>query len=827
MPARLVWLAVLLMLLCLQLPVQACAAGVDERLARLELDNMLLRLEAFQPDTANEPELYALMQDCLGFAGQHGFQDEPAMRQALFTTLYRPRLPLAIHEGLSPNCSTCWSPDSAVLATQARSGSIRLLDPLQRFSCTRELSIPGAELLPLCFSPDGRYLLALRDERILQPFDVAADYAPLPPGLDIGNNRCYSWSPDGLKLAIETRDGLYILNPSEAMSAAKIERRLDSSIEGLPFWHAIEELVWSPDSRQLLIVTIDDQLVLLAASDGYPELARCQPLAVDQYMTALAWNPDGSAIAVADGNGNLRLLSPAGLQTLAEVSGDSFALYGLVWRSDGRILYSCGTDGLKVWSCEAEAIEQIDTTGQDGGVSDMIMSPDGELLASSDGKGRMCIRDGNNTFLIHDRLVYPGTFPYPVWSPDSRWLALSYEASGITLWDRRQFDGNGSALRASGSPLAALQWNPEGSRLAIAEWSGSLSLREGFAPYAEQRRLSADWLELPDANMLDISWSPDGQRLQCSNEDGILMAAQAADGFAALMELPADMFPNDNASWSPDSRYLAICSWDGVLKLLDAEADYSVAISDTDQHFKHQQAAFCPAGDLLAVLSDYSNTARAEAGEYPRLAERRSVLIYSSGSDLQLKRELPLADVRIAGLLWSPDGHWLAATQGGQEMPIWNAVDDWAVVTQLPEGTKVLCWSPDSRLLACCQAGELLLLDADAGFAELVRCTLPPGVVLSAWSPDGETLACLSYAGWLRLFDTSQGLTPIGELQGRINWDCCLAWSPDGGRLASGSWLSSDGYGSMLRVLACSAEAMEAELAQRIAALEQAYAGQP
>src|SRR6266704_918883 len=67
--------------------------------------------------------------------------------------------------------------------------------------------------------------------------------------------------------------------------------------------------------------------------------------------------------------------------------------------------------------------------------------------------------------------------------------------------------------------------------------------------------------------------------------------------------------------------------------------------------------------------------------------------------------------------------------------------------------------------------------------AELLRNT---NVQCLAWSPDGTVLASGSADGNLRLFDRQTGV-PLGQAQrGHSRTVKCLAWSPDGTRLASG-----------------------------------------
>jgi tetratricopeptide (TPR) repeat protein len=112
-----------------------------------------------------------------------------------------------------------------------------------------------------------------------------------------------------------------------------------------------------------------------------------------------------------------------------------------------------------------------------------------------------------------------------------------------------------------------------------------------------------------------------------------------------------------------------------------------------------------------------------------------------------------------------------------------------------------VCWSPDgTRLATASQDTTARVWDA-AGGRELLTLKGHTGVVNSvSWSPDGKRLATGSFDGTAKVWEAAGGRVLFtlkghtGEV-GSVSWSwldrwlwMSVAWSPDGQRLATGSW---------------------------------------
>jgi WD40 repeat protein len=199
---------------------------------------------------------------------------------------------------------------------------------------------------------------------------------------------------------------------------------------------------------------------------------------LSDYVTAIAWSPDGKTLAASSAAGEVVVYQGTGtfLATpLLSVNGHS--IDGLAFSYDGQFLAAGGQTGeVSIWRMQSELPELIATV--------------------------------KNPSVWVDRLS---------WSPTQNLLAFSL-GKYVHIWDATRGDV-AAILNFDTSSVLDLTWHPDGQRLSVSGYQGiKIWTAEDWndAPYL---------LTVPSASVA-IAWSPDGKYIASGNLDRTITVSE-------------------------------------------------------------------------------------------------------------------------------------------------------------------------------------------------------------------------------------------------------------------------------------------------------------
>jgi Tol biopolymer transport system component len=221
-------------------------------------------------------------------------------------------------------------------------------------------------------------------------------------------------------------------------------------------------IAWAPDGKS--IATTDGAQVKVWDLTGV-QIATLPARAENgMTVTALAWSPDGTTLAIGTSLHEVRLYRPDGtfIKTLA---GHTDIITALAWSPDGKALAAGSQDKtVRLWKADGTPIA---TLKHDAVIESISWSRDSAMLATSDGRTRLWKADGTAV------ATFAESTHLPAWSPDGTVVAVAHD-NDVELWRP-----NGTlitALSGHTSTVESLVWSPDGKTLASGSADGTVRL---------------------------------------------------------------------------------------------------------------------------------------------------------------------------------------------------------------------------------------------------------------------------------------------------------------------------------------------------------------
>ncbi|MGC2661152.1 MAG: hypothetical protein WA324_24625 [Bryobacteraceae bacterium] len=491
------------------------------------------------------------------------------------------------------------------------------------------------------------------------------------------------------------------------------------------------------------------------ASSGSPELV--MQTGHTGSVTSVAYSPDGRLLASGSSDETVRIWDLTNGRELRSLVGHTGAVTSVAFGPDGRTLATGSDDHtLKLWDvATGELLKTF--SGHTKKITSVAFGRDGRSLVSGNSDRTVRVWDVSSgrelrtlvTGRDEDRPDDLVSFVLPVaLSPNNTFLATAKEIEGhgpldgtgaVQVWDLTQ-SGEPRTFPLERSWVTSLGYSPDGHTLAagIKGWSG--------------RHCCEGWIKL---------WDVDSGR-----------ELRTLTGYSDQVTV----------AFSPDGRTLASGGTDRAVRIWDVKTGLQLRMAGQHDHSPSVYAlTFSPDGRTVAA-------AAADASI--------QFIDVASGRELSVFRGNEVG--AITSVIFSPDGRTLASALG-DKVKIWDLENGRELRTLTGFGNEAwnIAFSPDGRTLAAgtsyttirlkdVASGRDLGMIADHGRSESSI----------AFSPDGHTLASTNDDNVVRLWDIKSAKPDcdqypcnevLRELEGHEESIYCIAFSPNGRLLASGS----------------------------------------
>lgn len=324
-------------------------------------------------------------------------------------------------------------------------------------------------------------------------------------------------------------------------------------------WHSalqdyITSVAWSPNGSQLAVGSVSGEAAVYSASG---ERRHHWPQVHEEGVDALAWRPDGQALVTAGRDGTWKMWDVTTGQKLVEHAPGGLWIEHAAWSSQHKLLAIGGGNKVTLWNEQGEPAAEPITLPRAVAEIAWIMAESTLAIAFSTG---LSLRDSagkeERFFAAKDPIL---SFAF---NPSGKWLVTGTQDNAVHVWNT----DSGAEMHMRGYPakVRQLAWHRGGRWLAagggesVAVWDCSGRGPEGRQPIM---------LEWHHDQIRALHYQPGGDWLASGAEDGgvavwsptqrqqLITAGKISNGVTRV-------------AWSPDGKKLAATGSEGAVQML-------------------------------------------------------------------------------------------------------------------------------------------------------------------------------------------------------------------------------------------------------------------